>query len=122
MSEWLTTGQMIDKLKVGEIAESKSLQVIKGECGTIYIHNEHGKTNYVLTIFDHVTNEKWRIRPNYVSFEEAIKAYKEGKEIVFHKNGKTYHFLKNGCNFFLALGKDCVSLIEMLSDYWTIED
>lgn len=49
MSEWLTTGKMIDKLQVGEIAESKpmtwkgvmvkSKRVIKTEDGVIRFEN-----------------------------------------------------------------------------------
>jgi hypothetical protein len=90
-SELLTTGQMIDLLKVGEVAEVVSGGVNKGY--KLYI-NERGD---FVSIGDNTTcavmnkgciNAKWRILPRFVSFEEARKAFDQGKTIWCEYRGK----------------------------------
>lgn len=94
MSEWLTTGQMIDALKVGEIAETNEqadfvYRVKKAESGSIMYLDDKGELSRFLVIRDSIAKLKWRILPKYVSFEEAMKALKEGKFVHFHKNINT---------------------------------
>lgn len=87
MSEWLTTGQMIDKLKVGEVAESNDhLTAWYNEMKALKFKTEEGVESYKFVIdeMDYKKERKWRILPKYVSLEEAMKAYKEGKTIVSH--------------------------------------
>lgn len=101
MSELLTTGQMIDRLKVGESAINNMLVVHKvtklnnGDIVRIDVENDRDILPFNLCYA--VIKSKWRILPNYVSFEEAMKAYKEGKVIRSHlpmtndvENIKTY--------------------------------
>lgn len=81
MSEWLTTGQMIDRLKVGEIAEDKNGDKIfiekDGSLRTLPNHQ-------IVTMSDYTMLSKWRILPKYVTFSEAMKAIEEGKNVICH--------------------------------------
>ncbi|MEK4302410.1 hypothetical protein MKY30_23920 [Oceanobacillus sp. FSL W8-0428] len=87
MSELLTTGQMIDRLKVGEIAVGdvselgKVIQVIKRESGGIKLLEDGFGERTLMLDGGVVDSVKWRIQPNYVSFEEAMKALEQGKRI-----------------------------------------
>lgn len=96
MSEWLTTGAMIDRLKVGEVAESKNkgfIRVIKNENGSI----THADVGGDLVIGDGIADCEWHILPNYVSFEEAMEALKGGKLVSFrHGNTKIFLTRKGG--------------------------
>lgn len=86
MSEWLTTGQMIDTLKIGQRA--MALNRIKNECihrtvNGFYWGDEETYTFGDVFGLNNVTvNFKWIILPEYVTFEEVKKAYEEGKTIV----------------------------------------
>jgi hypothetical protein len=97
--EWLTTGQMIDSLKVGECAEcinvpgiagmkkSVSYQVKKVNEGHIKWCDGHMDT-LIMSCFI-VSEAKWRIIPQFVSFEEAMKADSKGKTVYFHPEENT---------------------------------
>ncbi|MFS0643866.1 hypothetical protein [Siminovitchia sp. 179-K 8D1 HS] len=86
--EWLTTGEMIDKLQVGEVAESSNHdKVTKSKDGGICFTS----SGMNLILNTHFTNLRWRILPNFVSFEEAMKAIVKGKKVKFHiDNGKNF--------------------------------
>lgn len=97
MSEWLTTGEMIDALKVGEVAEcinansevfSISTQVTKIEGGSVVWNCGH--LNHRAYLAGDVVNAKWRILPKYVTFIAALKAASEGKKVKFHDHGSVY--------------------------------
>ncbi|OEH52954.1 hypothetical protein AQ616_18795 [Oceanobacillus sp. E9] len=80
MGEVLTTGQMIDQLKVGEVAKNNDdMKVYKSEDGSIR-GDVMGRK--ILCDLDFLES-KWRIQPNYVSFEDAMKALKDGKSVIF---------------------------------------
>lgn len=85
MSKLLTTGQMLDRLKVGEIAETQDgFKVIKRIEGSVTWHHHGDDPKNYMTINNVALDFKWRILPNYVSFEEAFEAFKGGKCIYFH--------------------------------------
>jgi len=80
MSEWLTTGEMIDRLKVGDVAEHN--------CANVRVYFQDGKLKRDVsgTVIDFLIHEntpsvKWRILPKYVSFEEAMKAFVNGIKV-----------------------------------------
>jgi hypothetical protein len=121
-NEWLTTGQVIDRLKVGEKAETVEFPPI-----CINMKNDYVTYNgscFVwsngdqLMINDLTKYIKWNILPNYVSFEEAMKAVREGKAVYLHaKDGEVVARLKK--EFFLSFGN--WQLGEFLEGNWTIE-
>ena len=126
MSEWLTTGEMIDRLKVGEVAEcvNENYKVMfKATEGLVYVDDD-GKTKKKLgldgkfIIANSVLKNqlRWRILPRYVSFEEAMKAYAEGKTIRSYYNGesKTYNI-----NDFDVL---TINVERIRNGKWTIEE
>lgn len=90
MSETLTFGQMVDQLKVGEVAEGTFGEiktfVTKSKLGSIYTCNRDGdffKFPYLKASSESLASE-WRILPRYVSFEEAMKALREDEnKLVF---------------------------------------
>lgn len=116
-TEWLTTGQMIEKLKVGQVAESHSqgyIRVIKNEDGSI-THDDVGGN---LVIGSGVADLDWRIVPKYVSFVNAMKAVEEGKTAVLHGHygAKTY-FNQDGLGF-----KAEYLFGDLLNGKWTIHE
>ncbi|WJQ02882.1 hypothetical protein QT236_14485 [Geobacillus stearothermophilus] len=90
MSEWLTTGEMIDRLKVGEVAEGvdslgKEYCVTKTEYGMSFCSSTGDTRGYLeFTLNKNILGARWRILYRFVSFEEAMKALKEGKSVAFH--------------------------------------
>ncbi len=87
MSELLTTGEMIDRLKVGEIAkkENSDMHVTRESASVFSYCGEDGDTSGFSIVglngVIHIDDAKWRILPNYVSFAEAMKAIEEGKDV-----------------------------------------
>jgi hypothetical protein len=95
MSEWLTIGQVIDRMQIGDIAKSHLMityndgyYYIKRESTGFYVwngHSENDLNNYhPLKLEECYFRYKWRIIPKYVSFVEAMEAYEEGKRVYFH--------------------------------------
>lgn len=83
MSELLSTGEMIDRLKVGEVAESDfSVRVTKNERGGI---GKVGTPLENILMNGSYLKTKWRILPNYVSFSEAMEALKNGKRVTIEE-------------------------------------
>jgi hypothetical protein len=89
MSELLTTGQMIDRLKIGEVAipnQKEYLAVKRIEDGFIWVdRNTHEQSKIHQDYFriDRYTVDiKWSIIPKYVTFSEAMKAIEEGKNVI----------------------------------------
>ena len=81
MTKLLSTGEMIDQLKVGEIAEGNTYwEVKKLEDGLIVELNSRKSININCSFLA----EKWRIHSNYVSFKPAMQAVMEGKTVFFH--------------------------------------
>jgi hypothetical protein len=132
MNEWLTTGQMIDRLKVGEVAESEwgHRVTIFHEEGDITFIDKNGTrdltkgVNGSFVITSAMRKAKWRILPRYVSFEEAMKALREGKKVRFHvREGKSIPFTSQSYleNIYSVHG--CSLTWEYLfQDKWTIEE
>ncbi|UAT29453.1 hypothetical protein K7T73_12670 [Bacillus badius] len=120
MSEWLTTGQMIDQLQVGERVEA--------EDGSIAEKLADGEIRWVdngcvtVRMSAQNINSRWRILPQYVSFEEAIKARKEGKGIKLHRKNETT-YISSGSSMKLKDGWLAhLTLDDLIKGDWTIEN
>lgn len=99
--KWLTTVEMIEKIKTGEVAKSnpgelfyvkrngKNLEMFRSR------HELKRGTPNDFTVNDLTAHRLWYILPEFVSFEEATEALRDGKEIEFHKDGKSYLFDKH---------------------------
>lgn len=123
MSEWLTIGQMIDKMKVGDVAECSSKRYVTlTEDGHMQFCDKNG--NYKCFLSFHVTKpnreSKYRILHKFVTFEEAIKAFKEGKTIKsWTDNDYEIHYGEYLLN---NLTEETITFNEILNAKWTIED
>jgi len=116
MSELLTTGQMIDRLKPGEVAESKNRKAYYDSNCQLIVESKLTGEKEPFTIWSGDKSPIWRILPKYVSFEEAMKAYAEGKTIRSYYNGesKTYNI-----NDFDVL---TINVERIRNGKWTIEE
>lgn len=131
MSEWLTTGQMIDTLKVGEVAESDNRaykaywrDATEGNKLTVIDVSENTLNDWLDKSL--IENDyKWRILPKYVGFEEAMRAYEKGYDLIFHDgDGKTFSLSNHEVNM-VRIEKTPIGVFSLKSLYkgkWTIED
>lgn len=141
MSEFLTTGQMIDRLRVGGTAElsekhqipkehGKSYKkVTKAADGDIVWMSDTGLVDLgrPLVLFGHTVNWKWRILPNYVSFEEAMKSLKDGGSATLHNGNIQYKFVAVECiaetlEHYKDVGADFLEWRDLFRGKWTIEN
>ncbi|SET95203.1 hypothetical protein SAMN05421676_11237 [Salinibacillus kushneri] len=131
MSEWLSTGEMIDRLKVGEVAEAEEgYTVIRNNNGSITYLNKEPKYGQYLAINLTTHRLKWRILPNYVSFSDAMKAVEEGKNAYCEFQDETIKFesynnkLGSICkdNACTAGGGAEIKLAWINAGKWTIEE
>ena len=118
----LTTGQMIDKLKVGEVAEcvEKGItEVIRDDDGIWWYDKPSGIKKSYMTLLSRNLDLKWRILPNYVTFEEAMQALKEGKKVkvIYQKGDHDYIYSKNRDVDFRS-----TTWNELFEGKWTIEE
>ena len=121
MSELLTTGQMIDQLKIGEVAESKNQRAYYDNCQLI-VENKLTGEKKPFTIWIGDKSPKWRILPYYVSFEEAYKAGKQGKTINFHADNGVVHTIEHFDDSLDENRLSSYSLRELIEGNWSIED
>lgn len=134
MGELLTTGQMIDQLRVAEIAELSVKHQIPKEHGKSYkkvTKTANGDIVWMsdtgvvdlgkpLILYGHTVNWEWRILPNYVFFEKAMKALKDGKRVTFHAGEEKYQITSSWC-----LVNDWVNQFnwnDLMENTWTIEE
>jgi hypothetical protein len=122
----LTTGQMIDKLEVGEVAEGSfgdfMLYVTKVKSGCFYQCSDGtgDKFDKPFTVFAGVTEVKWGIISKFVTFEEAKKAFEEGKMIGWHLEGeRTLHFCKDNDELTDPM---TIKIKRLFEGKWTIEN
>jgi hypothetical protein len=128
----LTTGQMIDQIKVGQKAKvvssfmknwiAEKIYDEKHLCERIvWITNLENRPTHErdLRLNSNVLESKWSILPQYVTFEEAMKALKEGKSAWFHlKENERLSVNKGGCMSWF----DRCTWEELLEGKWSIEN
>jgi hypothetical protein len=124
MSEWLTTGEMIDQLKDGETAKSTD--------GKYKAYWHHGLLKFIdkrgnveERIIKSDQKRKWII-VRYVSFEEAMKALMNGKTVWLWKDDKKrtgYYIDKENGELWSIVGELAGKVGEIqFASQWTIED
>jgi hypothetical protein len=126
--EWITTGQMIDQLKMNHVAESNY-----ENCKTFVIKKEHGYFMHVneqkledglglpfqITV-PAIIKAKWRILPKFVTLEEAKKAFEEGKIIGWHLEGdRTLNFCRDNDELTDPM---TIKIKRLFEGKWTIEN
>ena len=120
MSEWLTTGEMIDQLKDGETAKSTD--------GKYKAYWHHGLLKFIdkrgdvqERIIKSDQKRKWRIS-RYVGFKEAYEAGKQGKTINFHTKDGVVHRIEHFDDSLDENGLSCYCLRELIDGDWSIEN
>lgn len=138
MTELLTTGEMIDRLKFGEVAETlnkdlKAYWITDVERNTKILQFGVSHENYNNEVAEYIQIEdqerQWRILPNYVSFAQAMKAVEEGKDVHCQYNGesiaiKSFNNKVNAVcfnNHCVAGGGAEIKIAWIVSGKWTIE-
>lgn len=121
MSKTYTTGQIIDLLKPGQKAVCVSnyhfdRKVVKGGGGHFYWSD----SNEYVKLTDETMNSKWQLLPQYITFEEARKAYMDGKKIRCDRDNGTYreHHISNQTKF--NVGADIVLWREITDGKWSV--
>ena len=133
MSEWLTTGEMIDRLKVGEVAipdDEKYLAVKRGIGGFIWVNRHTFEKSEIhkdyFRIDRYTVGLKWRILPKYVSFDEAMKALMNGKTVWLWQDDEKetgYYIDKESRKLWVIVGDSTAPVNRIwFGDKWTIEE
>lgn len=137
MSELLTTGQMIDRLKVGEVAECvegvlkgiKLKKFIPKGVGQFYLAREDGST-FSIYLSESYLGCKWRIQSEFVTFGKAMAALMEGKTVWAWKDGEKqvgYYIDKETRELWGIVPDECegaTAPVQHIGFYkvWTIEE
>ncbi|MEK4030834.1 hypothetical protein MKZ02_20150 [Pseudobacillus sp. FSL P4-0506] len=117
MSEWLTIGQLIDQLKPNEIAtDEKEEYTVSWKYGLTFVDEDKDTFKDIIPLYK---ERKWRIIPQYVSLEEAMKALKEGKVVTLYTTYTTHSFSTE--NYFRDFVEKSITIAEFVSGKWTIE-
>lgn len=128
MTEWLTTGQMIDRLKVGEVAEAfypkkngemeRLFKITRKANDLKNLTNDTG-----IVIFDNTFMScKWRIlNQDFVTFETALDALKAGKVVTYHDDHDEGYTFDLKIDWGLEEAA-IYSLADLLKPRWTIEE
>ena len=125
MTKLLTTGEMIDTLKVGEVAvgvdgyyqETKLRMTDHHEI--VYAIGKSSSANnfFELNAFSH--KAKWRILPHYVSFDEAMEALKEGKPVALHRYSMPEKTIFR--HWYKLETRNDLTFSDLFNGNWTIE-
>lgn len=127
LSKLLTTGQMIDQLKVGEIAEGvegffrKTQLTMTDYNEIVFVNHKDSTHNKFFKINSFTHKAKWIINPQYVTFEEAIEAMKEGKKVRIHITSGVTKDVTIGDNM-IGMGLGEYGFYTFLKSKWSIED
>jgi len=121
MTKLLTTGEMIDTLKVGEVAECVNDHVYQG-CKVMRKETGLQFESTPFVISEKTFNAKWHILSRYVPLDEAIKAYKEGKTIACcYRSFVSNEYLKQSFALNIFENERALSMYLITSGDWTIE-
>lgn len=125
----LTTGEMIDRLNMGDTALNESGQVVKYNQHGILVMWHEGEVEpslreevpFEITVSS-VGEEKWDITPHFVTFQEAQEAYmNENKTIIFYQTESLqYPFTPGKYGQFQSLGNDDINIGELIKGNWII--
>jgi hypothetical protein len=132
----LSTGQMIDQLKVGDEAVYQQsdkqnellLVVSKKPSGAIVIAKNGEHREYIgqeLILNARVMSYAWTIYRPIVSFYDAMKSHeKEKKTITYHHDEEQKYTFKHELTTdqFNGLYHDSLCLYELIEGKWTIDD
>ena len=124
MNNQLTTGQVIDRLKVEEVAVNQSGFKLKyGQKGDLLLFEgdeEPGGEDKFTLYYPFVENDRWSIIPKYVEFEEAMEGLKDGKVVTLHIRDVEHSFSQE--NYFQTFVDKGITISDFCNGKYTVED
>ncbi|PGY09129.1 hypothetical protein [Bacillus sp. AFS031507] len=117
----LSTIEMINKLKIGQIAKCLEVQEysygVKIVNGTFYWINENGFEDEILSLSSNALKYKWEIIQEKVHFSKAVEAFMNGKVIY------SYDSKGELCNAYDPVDDEdgCIAISEILNCNWSID-
>ncbi|MEH6941496.1 hypothetical protein [Bacillus sp. JJ722] len=131
MSGKFTTGQMIDRLGLNDVAVNQKGWMVgydhKGNLLTWDKDEEKPtskESNEFSIYFPWVNKDIWEINYHFVSFEEAQHAHvKEKRTVVLYQTEDLqYRFIHGEYGHFKQLADDGIDLDELIEGKWLIEN
>ena len=125
----LTTGQMIDRLEMGDVAVNQDgFKVGYNHKSDLLMWSkneempEHSEGNFFSIYFPFIKKDRWVIYPLFISFDEALEAHRTDKKtIVFIHKDREYEFMYGDSEIFQELAKDGVDMKHMKLGKWKIQ-
>lgn len=130
MNKNITTGQLVDKLKVGETAQcvSSSIEDWYGSHVTAKQHSwnwtlKNGESEEFY-LSEAVKECTWRILPKFVHYLDAAKALKDGHTVRCYPEEDENYIEFNEADTVESVGYswNLITWGELLGGKWTIED
>ncbi|MEK4824496.1 hypothetical protein NSS71_08050 [Niallia sp. FSL W8-0951] len=123
MTNYLTTGQMIDLLEIGRIGECVNAPVANKKKKQVIIDgldsNLKYRDGYEFKFTPFMRKEaKWIILPKYVSLEEAIEYLRDGGVVTMYIRNIEHSFSKE--NYFTSFVEKGISIDDFLVAKWSI--
>lgn len=120
MSEWITTGRMMEVLEEDERAETEKGDEMFWEDGTLVVVTKLG--HRYTHIKKGLMNILWRKTPDYVSFIEAMRALEHGETITLHKHNAICEF--NSADNIKVIDRfgPCATFSDFVYANWSIKD
>jgi hypothetical protein len=118
----LTFGQVIDQLKLGEIAVSNKMNTMKYDTNgvLVYFNEEHKGEQKVVIQSGYSQADKWKIQSSYVAFDVAMDELEDGNIIEFHKDGHEFRFKKENEYTLSEMARAGITFADLLNGNWKI--
>ena len=115
-----TFREVIADIKEGEVWENSHIRIYHIESNdNIVIEDKEGDARYRFTMLSEV---KFRLKRKQYAFEEAFKAYEEGKEIESCYSGVTYKLQHGGSDCFGGGQKTSTIAFSEIRGKWYINN
>lgn len=122
MSNWLSVGEMLDNIQVGESAINmdSSLEIVDtGEGLKLYRKNKKESEDLVMS--PRIMESKWMIlQPKLMSFSEAMQAIVEGERVMWRSpepGNSRFHIFHKDDEDSLTL---MFTMKQLLEGYWMV--
>ena len=130
MNEWMTTGEMIDRLRVGQVAEPNDPMYSRvknfGDDGLRWVDSDKEVSKAWFESFrltNHINTLKWKIISEYVTFEKAMLALKNGDDVTCYVDEQGYvEFNKHSELIELHHEWSFISFLDLINGNWIVNE
>jgi hypothetical protein len=126
MNEYgLTIGQVIDQLRMGEIAYNNKGDSVKYDTnGTLVYFNEESESaaseQRVVILSGYSQVDRWAIKPTFVPFDVAMDELEDGQIVEFHKGEHRFIFKKENEFTLSEMAQAGLTFSDLLAGKWII--